>query len=434
MLAKSIKYTLVLLGLVAIAACSKAKEPSHDPAPAPAAIAAHLNEITVKAGNAQGIFWKDMLAQSRKQKSENSKENSFGDWYSQNMGRSGAAYFDEIYEIGKANLENEVGFSALILALEVSERSNVAYEKIIEIHDLLFENYLNTPDFGYVMTKIASNSWARGGPDQVEHIAGLLGRVADNTSNSVVKDHAMLMLAQYLGTAANYMDPKQKDVIQNHRNRAKALLNQVIENAKTNPTARLFGTNLPILELYNQEFNKALGVPQDPNAKPGSQVVGPALDKAARILLQRLQTLSVGKALPPTIGQDLDGNPQNIDQYKGRVLLIDFWATWCGPCIKNMPHLIELKKKYAGRPFEILGISADDAPSDVTDFLEDMPLPWDMWFSGRYTGLVKEWGINSFPTVFLVDHEGVIIAKGLSDKKLDVLLEKLITKAEQKAE
>lgn len=131
------------------------------------------------------------------------------------------------------------------------------------------------------------------------------------------------------------------------------------------------------------------------------------------------------------IGVDLEGNAQNIDQYLGRVVLIDFWATWCGPCLVKFPHMREMVEKYDGRPFEILGISADYTLSDVTMFLEGNDLPWDIWFAGFNQGVVRSWNITEFPTVYLVDHMGMIVAKNPTDTQLDAMLEELVGKAEQ---
>lgn len=134
-----------------------------------------------------------------------------------------------------------------------------------------------------------------------------------------------------------------------------------------------------------------------------------------------------------TIGVDLDGNSQNIDQYQGRVVLIDFWATWCGPCLVKFPHMRELEQKYEGRPFEILGISADYALSDVTMFMEDNDLPWDIWFAGFNQGVVKDWNITAFPTVYVMDHTGMIIAKNPTNTQLENMLGELVSNAERAA-
>ncbi len=147
----------------------------------------------------------------------------------------------------------------------------------------------------------------------------------------------------------------------------------------------------------------------------------------------QLAYLQTPVPIQDTIGVDLDGNEQNIDQYRGKVLLIDFWATWCGPCLVKFPHMREIKTTYAERPFEILGISADYDPSDITTFLKDNDLPWDIWFAGFNQGVVKEWNISEFPTVYLVDHTGMIVARDPSDQQLDAMLVELVTKAEQAA-
>ena len=109
--------------------------------------------------------------------------------------------------------------------------------------------------------------------------------------------------------------------------------------------------------------------------------------------------------------KDLNGNPVKLSDYKGRVVLINFWATWCPPCRMEIPHFIELQKKYQGKGFVIIGISRDEDGIDAVK-------PFVNEFKINYQVLLEDdkvaddyGGIVGIPTSFLVDTEGNQVKK-----------------------
>ncbi len=437
---KFIRGLLIVLCMGVLPSCSPAQD----------AALSELDQITMKAGRAQGVYWKDMQSQTDGMTDEQRMEwgsVGFGKWYEKNVDRSSLSFFGEFYEYGQKNLGSPSGFDALLMALEVSSGSGIDYKKIQNIHNLMYENYLDHDDYALVLQRINANVdvghkppvgegpevWTNNRPQRYERVIMLLERVVDTAKNPRVKNQAMLSLGDYIGRSLNYMDKNDADGIREKRVHSENLLNQVVANDKENPITLLLSKDVKILELYNKSLQQETASPDDAKRPPRPKMEIPTLGSVATRLLYDFKNLSIGKSLPDTIGVDLDGNPQDINQYKGTVLLVDFWATWCGPCIAKMPHMRDLKEKYAERPFEILGISADSELADVTGFLEDTDLPWDLWFSGKDKGVVKAWNITAFPTVFLVDHKGVVVSKNPSDEQLEAMLVGLVYSAEQAA-
>lgn len=124
---------------------------------------------------------------------------------------------------------------------------------------------------------------------------------------------------------------------------------------------------------------------------------------------------------------DVYGKSINFDQYDGKVVLVDFWATWCPPCRRSIPDLAELHGKYGDRGFEVVGISLDQTgPAKVAQFAEQMQIPYTVVMGNPQ--VANEWKIgSSIPIAFLVDRKGEIVERfvGYQDKSA---LEKRIVK------
>jgi thiol-disulfide isomerase/thioredoxin len=101
------------------------------------------------------------------------------------------------------------------------------------------------------------------------------------------------------------------------------------------------------------------------------------------------------------------GEAIKLSDYRGKVVLLDFWATWCGPCRNEIPHERALASRFNGRPFAILGISQDGNREELAAFLQTNPLPWANIFDGdgKITG---RWNVSGIPTFVLIDHNGQI--------------------------
>ena len=114
-----------------------------------------------------------------------------------------------------------------------------------------------------------------------------------------------------------------------------------------------------------------------------------------------------GGATPPLVLHDLNGKLHDLQDYRGRVVLINFWATWCPPCRAEMPSMRRLNEKLAGRPFTILTVDMAETPQEVSAFLTEVNLDFTVLMD-RDGKALKQWKVFAFPTSFLVDPEGKI--------------------------
>ncbi len=109
---------------------------------------------------------------------------------------------------------------------------------------------------------------------------------------------------------------------------------------------------------------------------------------------------------------DLEGEPISLADYRGKVVLLDFWAVWCGPCIGEMSNVKGVYEKYHAKGFDVIGISLDKDEAVLREFIKENRLPWRQIFDGGgWSGpLVEKYGVRGIPAPFLLDREGKVIS------------------------
>jgi thiol-disulfide isomerase/thioredoxin len=164
----------------------------------------------------------------------------------------------------------------------------------------------------------------------------------------------------------------------------------------------------------------------------------PKSRSAESILGTRRQRAAIGKPFDLEFTDAISGSAVSMKNLKRKVVIIDFWATWCGPCIAQMPHMKQLYARYHDQGLEIIGVSLDVSKEEggldnLKQFVKTNGLAWPQFYQGKFWDgdFSRSWGISAIPAVFVVDTDGNLAAILGGDKikdQLDQVVPQLLKK------
>ncbi len=135
--------------------------------------------------------------------------------------------------------------------------------------------------------------------------------------------------------------------------------------------------------------------------------------------------------------EGMNGNEVNLNDYKGKFVLLNFWATWCAPCRKEMPAMSNLHNEFGGSGLEVVGVHVGPSLAGIKKFLEAVPVSFTILIDKDMS--LASWGVRGLPTTFLINPEGKLVYKAVGEREWDSpemvkFLKDLVTKYERMAE
>ncbi len=155
------------------------------------------------------------------------------------------------------------------------------------------------------------------------------------------------------------------------------------------------------------------------------------LGPIATARLDEMHNITPGKPAPEIDGMTLDGKPLKLSDYRGKVVVLTFWGSWCGPCIAEMPSERALAEKFKDRPFAMLGVDCNDKKDAAQQVIDREKITWPNWHDGSDGDgpIVRKYHIRGYPSSFVIDANGIIRHKKLIGPSLEAAVAKLLDEA-----
>lgn len=217
------------------------------------------------------------------------------------------------------------------------------------------------------------------------------------------------------------------------RSEARRLFDEVIKNYGDVPyVTRNYRELEALLKQPTPSWNGRPLTPEE--RKQGERMLAhkKTLADVAKAKIDEMENLVAGKPAPAIDGTGMDGKPLNLSDYRGRVVVLVFWGTWCGPCMQEVPHERELAERFKGRPFALIGVNCDPDKAAALKVMKEQGITWPNWNDGDpgEGPIVNTYHVRGYPDTFVIDARGVIRHQHLLGSGLDKAVDELIKEAE----
>ena len=339
---------------------------------------------------------------------------------SRNWNSRSSTYNTRFLEIAESAPNDPAAIDALIEVV----RFGALRPEVSRTVDLLAQNHAERRKVGDAALSLDTSASASA--------EKLLRAVIEKNPNRPLKGRACLALGRYLKRQSERVRSIREDPESAKAWEAMFLQDgadkEIFARFKESDPDALLAQAEAVLERTVKEFSDLAG--------PGDR-----LDVVAQTDLYEIRYLCPGKSAPEFSGKDIDGQPFRLSDYRGKVVLLSFWADWCQPCQAQFPYERSLVERMRGRPFVLLGVNADEDKDKLRELMTREHITWPSWWDAGGNAnspgaIARQFNVHSWPTLYLVDHRGVIrhrFPNTPSTKRLDSAIDALVLAAEEAA-
>ncbi len=295
----------------------------------------------------------------------------------------------------------------------------------VQAVELLRDHHVQSTNLSAICKQLGWN-WDPMSQPAIDFLQGVAAKNPDRNLRgqaSFVLARLAKQWAEGIAYAANSTNAPDLEYLKEYQKVAQA---QTAEEAFKKAEAR-----------FEEVIAKYASCPNFP-AGPGLRNPKPKLGDQAAVELFECRHLELGRKAPDIEAKDLDGVKFKLSDYRGKVVMISFWATWCGPCMQMVPHEKELVERFKSRPFALLGVNGDDRTATAKKVVEQEGMTWrSFWNGGAWNGAISTaWNVAGWPTVYVLDAQGIIRYKlqGNGGKRTEVQLNEVIERWVRAAE
>ncbi len=271
--------------------------------------------------------------------------------------------------------------------------------------DLMTRQYADNPKIGSVIAVLAYYLPSESAPSYRPTV-DLLNAVVEKNPDRTARGQAALGLAWLAKRKFQQADSRTNSDADHLAAQAEKAFESVVSNYGDCPNLRTVGV------------------------RPATST----LSGEAEPELYELRHLRIGQAAPEIEGEDLDGTRLKLSDYRGKVILLVFWASWCGPCMSAVPQEKALVEHFKGRPFVLIGVNGDTSKTAAAKAVAENQIPWRSFWdceAGPGGPIAMAWNVRGWPTIYVLDQQGVIRQKNIGNR-LDDSLEQLVSAAEKR--
>jgi uncharacterized protein (TIGR03067 family) len=316
-----------------------------------------------------------------------------GSWTPSKVGQASLA--PTVLSTVKQQLDHPAAAQLLtwVCANGIGQNASEPSATFVEAADLIVDRFAGSPDISNLCEIIAGAKSNRAWAGKAEKS---LRTILDQNTHRMVRNRALFALASVVQGAGE---------------------------ARQDEAERLY-------HQFITEFN-------DP-PKDNPDTVEQLLLTRAKAEIEEIGSRGLGKPAPELVGEDLAGKPMKLTDFRGKVVLVSFWATWCGPCMRMVPHEESLVERLKDKPFALVGVNGDIEPEELEKGIEKHGVTWRSFKNkqGDKTEISQEWKIPGWPTFYLIDREGIIrkrwtdtVPPDVLNREIDNLIEADVSKS-----
>lgn len=304
-----------------------------------------------------------------------------------------------LLELAKAHPQDPVAYASLVWIVETTEFGPASEKPYAEAIDLLATRYVDHKDNGKLLERMAKSPFLA----TPKFLQAVFDKHPSAGTRGQAGFHLGLCLKNYAATVERLRSEPEMA-----KNAELVVGLEMVKAFKDADTTKLLARADEVFARVQKDY-------------PFHAYKKTNLARAAEGELYELRRLQVGMTVPELEGEDTDGKPIKLSDYRGKVTVVAFWGTWCPHCMAMVPTERALVKRYEGQPFAMVGVNSDVELGKLKPALVKHGITWRSFYDGPTADgpIASKWNVQGWPSIYVLDTKGVIRFRELRGEQLE---------------